>query len=774
MPIHHERASGSRRWTAGLTAAVCLAPLALTAGCVAFPTMTASSGGARPALDEGRSQPEGSATDATVGGQRRPAETLSIPGRSPPTPGRQPATEAEISALLPDEPVDATLAPQSIPQFVATAFGVLNLPYSLNGDVATRTEVIAGGTGGTVSKRALFRLTQQALKQYGIDVFIEGGTVVVGSSEAQAIGATLQRSRTAPNSGGRVVQFFNVQTIEVNVLQSLLSDLFPNLGGARITPDPLSNSLIISGSARDVSQVVRVLREVDQPRFAGAEALRIEPVYWSADALARSLEQTLTAEGYIVSTQPLAGRSILILSFPQTNQILVFTKDRELADRVNYWVGMLDRPTALGDKATTFVYQARNTDAQSLGQLAMGQTPTTSQPQTPVGVPGTTAASSTGSSSSTSASNRSSTDTSSNSQSRQGASGAFLGGRLLTDPIGNRIIFTGTASDYAQLRSLLGTLDTPAPQVVIEVMIAEVTLTDATSIGVSLFGTDTRGDGVLTGSTEALATSGGAGVFTFVGPDFRARLVANASNDRLTILQRPQLVTRSGGTARFQVGTDVPILTSQSAADSDSDGSTDILQSIQYRQTGTILEVTPVVYGDRVDVTISQELSSAGAAPSGISSPTIINRSLTTQIAIRDGWTGVLGGLISNNYSKVNTGIPFLKDIPIIGSALQSNSVEGAKTELLLLITPYIVRNDEDMADFADRYSEDMNAAFKTGAGWSYTLTPLTLGTQFRGVGLNLPRPLPPSREAAAPETDSPVEAPEEVAPQAEEVAPQD
>lgn len=742
MPIHHRRPECSRRWTAGLTAAVCLAPLVLSAGCAAFPTMTASSGGARPELDSAPNRPEGSATDATVGGSRRPAETLSIPGRASVTPGRMPATEAEIAALLPDDPVDATLAPQSIPQFAATVFGVLNLPYSLSGDVATRTEVIAGGTGGTISKRALFRLTQQALKQYGIDVYIEGGTVVVGSSDTQAIGATLQRSRTAPTGGGRVVQFFNVQTIEVGVLQSLLSDLFPNLGGARITPDNLSNSLIISGSARDVSQVVRVLREIDQPRFAGADALRIEPIYWSADALAASLEQTLTTEGYIVSRQALAGRSIVILSFPQANQILVFAKDPELAARVNYWVGQLDRPAALGDKATTFVYQARNTDAQSLGQLAMGQAPTTSQPQPPVGVPGTPAASS--SNSSSSSTTRSTTDSSSNSQSRQSTSGSFLSGRLLTDPIGNRIIFTGTAGDYAQLRNLLTTLDTPAPQVVIEVMIAEVTLTDSTSLGVSLWGTDVRGDGVLTGSTEALAGTG-AGVITFVGPDFRARLVANASNDRLNILQRPQLVTRSGGTARFQVGTDVPIITSQSASNTDSNGSTDILQSVQYRQTGTILEVTPVVYGDRVDVTVSQEISSAGAVPAGISSPTIINRSLTTQIAIRDGWTGVLGGLIANNYTKVNTGIPFLKDIPVLGSALQSNTVEGTKTELLLLITPYIIRNDEDMADFADRYSSDMNAAFKTGAGWSYTLTPWSLGTRFRGVGLNLPSAMPAS-----------------------------
>jgi general secretion pathway protein D len=740
----YHAAPRSKGTSGSLMAAVCLAPLIL-AGCAAFPTMTTTTRMPDRAEDARAGDDAGpTGSDATVAGERRPSERLSIPTRAAQTPQRPAATEAEIAALLPDEPVDATLAPQSIPQFAATVFGgVLNLPYSLSGDVATRTEVIAGGTGGTISKRALFRLTQQALKQYGIDVYIDGGAVTVGSSQTGAIGSEIVRNRSTPASSGRVVQFFNVQTIEVNVLQSLLGDLFPNLGGARVTPDPLTNSLIISGTARDVQQVVRTLREIDQPRFAGADVLRVEPVYWAADALATSLEQTLTTEGYIVSRQALAGRSIVILSFPQANQILVFAKDPELLDRVNYWVGMLDRPAALGDKATTFVYNVRNTDAQSLGQLAMGQAPTTSQPQPPVGVPGTPAVTL-----GDGPSNQGSQTSSSRSGGQQqGASGTFLGGRLLTDPIGNRIIFTGTAGDYAQLRTLLSTLDTPAPQVVIEVMIAEVTLTDGTDIGVNLFGTETRGDGVLTGSSEGLTLKGAAGVFNFIGPDFRARIVASASNNRVSILQRPQLVTRSGGTARFQVGTDVPIISSQRASNSNSNGDTDILQSVQYRQTGTILEITPVVYGDRVDISISQELSSAGAPPAGtsISSPTILNRSLTTQIAIKDGWTGVLGGLIGNNYTKANTGIPFLKDVPIIGSAFQSNSISGERTELLLLITPYIVRGDDDMADFAEEYAGNMNAAFRTGRGWSYTLTPWSISPRFRGLGVDLPSPLPAS-----------------------------
>lgn len=656
--------------------------------------------------------------------------------------------------------VDANLSPQAIPQFAATVFGgVLKVPFTLAPEVATRSEVIAGGSGGPITKRALFSLTQQALKQYGVDVYIDGGFVTVGATPQGGTGVEINRSRTPSATAGRVVQFYTVQTIEVNALQSLLQDLYPNLSGARITPDPLNNSLIITGSGREVANVVRALREIDQPRFAGAEVLRIEPSFWATDALVGALEQVLTTEGYVVSRQAMAGRGLVILSFPTANQILIFGRDPELLGRARYWAQTLDQPAALGDKASTFVYQVKNTDAQSLGQLAMGQAPTTAQARPPVGVPGTPPAPANGG-------GRDPLQSGSGQQG-VGGGGQFLNGRVLTDPIGNRIIFTGTASEFAQLRSLLTTLDTPAPQVVIEVMIAEVTLSDNTSLGVQLFGTDVRGDGTLTGGTEGIEIGAGGLLMAFTGPDFRARLNAQAGNNRVNILQRPQLVARSGGSARFQVGTDVPIITSQRATNTQVGGDSDILQSVQYRQTGVILDLQPVVYGDRVDITISQEISEVGESSNpAIASPPILNRSLTTQIAITDGWTGVLGGLISNNYSKVNTGVPFLKDIPVVGSAFQNNSVKGARTELLILITPHVLRGDEDMADYADRYAADMNAAFRTGRGWSYTLTPFNVGFGVRGVGFDLPSPNRPSdRQAAEATVAAPAAAPAAPAP---------
>ncbi|MGV3580245.1 secretin N-terminal domain-containing protein [Brevundimonas sp.] len=733
--------------------AVCTAPLLLAAGCAAFPTMTATSDRAALPIDATADQVETSPDAAPRGSQ---ISSFNIPTRAVVETRREPATEAQINALLGEEMVDAALSPQSIPQFVSTVFGgVLGVPFVMAPDVSGRSEVISGGTGGSISSRDLFRLTQLALRQYGIEVYINNGLVTVGTPAPSGSSATIIRDRTPPETGGRIVQIFPVQTIEVGVLQSLLSDLFPNLGNARITPDPLSNSLIISGPAREVAQVVRALREIDQPRFAGAEVLRVTPVYWPTDNLATSLEQTLTTEGYVVSRQAAAGRAIVILSFPAANQLLIFSKDPALLERARYWVDTLDQPAALGDKPSTFVYQVVNTDAQSLGQLAMGQNPTSAQIRTPVGVPGTAPVIADNASAGAGAAQTRVTAPT------VGGGGAFLGGRILTDPVGNRIIFTGTATDFAQLRGLMMTLDIPAPQVVIEVMLAEVTLTDRTALGINFSGVDVGGDGTFNYGTEGIALGDGGFLGTFVGPDFRARLNAQASNNRVNILQRPRLVVRSGGSARFQVGTDVPIITSQRATDTSQNGNgTDVLQSVQYRQTGVILDLKPVVYGDRVDIQISQENSSAGEPLEGISSPTILNRSLTTQIAIRDGQTGVLGGLIGNTYNKTNSGVPFLKDIPLIGSAFQNNTVSGDRTELLILITPHVIRGDEDMADFVDTYSRDMNAAFRTGRGWSYTLTPFSFGSRVRGIGFDLPsatgvrppRVEPPADEAVEPE----------------------
>ncbi|HRD29950.1 MAG TPA: secretin N-terminal domain-containing protein, partial [Caulobacter sp.] len=383
------------------------------------------------------------------------------------------------------------------------------------------------------------------------------------------------------------------------------------------------------------------------------------------------------------------------------------------------WIGRLDRAEALGGRTTTFVYQVRNTDAASVAALisaARGE----DQQRTPAdtGQPG-----------------QPPQDTASQNDSRGLAASAFGDGRMAVDESGNRIVFTGSAEDFMELRGLMVALDTPRPQVLVEVTVAEVTLTDETRVGLEWFFTRSMSNGQLEGGTKGgLGLDTGGLTLKFTGTDVQAAFNAFASNNKVNILSRPRLVARSGDEARIQVGTDVPIITSRANSPTQTGGSSDILQTIQYRQTGVILTIRPVIYSDgRVDLQITQEVSSQQPnSNTAIGSPLILNRSVTTRLSVDEGATAVIGGLIDDNYTKGNSGIPLLKDIPLLGAPFRVDSFSTGKTELIILVTPHILRDGGEMAFWTQRSTADMNAAFAVGRGWSYTLTPFTAGQGLR------------------------------------------
>lgn len=731
-------------------AALLLAGSALTA-CASFPALqTTVTGPARfdPVTGEVIEPP-------IEGADERLMDELNIPGTRVVRPSQPEITPEQIATLVVDEPVGVTLPPQTVPELANAAFGdILRVPFALGPGVASRTDVVALRGSPQMSKPAFFRLVQTALRDYGVKLYLENGSVRVMDDFSGSSATAVIRSREGTPSAARtVIQFFEVQTIDAGALLQLAQGLFPN-NGVTITVDQPSNALVLRGGPREVAQTAGVLREIDQSRFAGRQVLRVQPIYFSAANLQAALRDVLSAEGYQVSVTAAAPLPIILLALPEANQLLVFASDPALLDRVSFWIEELDQPSRFGATTTTFVYEVQNTDAQTLGALATGQQPEQFQPQSPVGVPGTAPSRASGS-------NAGDRIVFLPGQSGQGGDGGpvipsaqqFLGGRLLIDPVGNRILFTGTANDYAQLRTLLTTLDEPAKQVLIEVTIAEVTLNDETRVGLNFFFTESWSDGVLTGGTRPGLDLGSGGLnLDFTGMDLRAAFNAFASNNKVNILQRPRLVARSGGVGRIQVGDDVPIITSQRAANSQTGGDTDILQTVQYRQTGSILEIEPVVYGDsRIDLIISQEVSNVtdGGAGSAIASPIISSRSLQTQLSLAEGQTAVLGGLNGNSYSKGNSGIPFLKDIPFLGSAFRTDVISGDKTELVILVTPFIIRDPADMALFANQASDSMNRAYRVGRGWSYTLTPFSGGP---GIGLNLPRPDPAVTRPVEPE----------------------
>jgi general secretion pathway protein D len=584
-----------------------------------------------------------------------------------------------------------------------------------------------------MTKRDFVRMVQVALRDYSLKLVIRAGTVNVVDDPTPNISSaaylSAKPSRDTPQSAQPVTQFFRAKSIDIQALLRLMFDIDSGARGVAISPDIPGNSVVITGRSREVTAAVDMLGELDQPMFSGVGVVRVEPVYWSAETLGRQLEDSLRSEGYTVSGSPQEPRSILILSFADANQVLMFARDPALLARARDWVGRLDQPAGIGDRPTTFIYQAQNTDAKSLADLVETPQQSYGQSASLVGVPGTppaavAAANSVGYAAAAAPGRLSAV-------SGAGSAGGFLGGRIIVDQPGNRILFTGSAEDFTELRKLLVALDTPQKQVLVEVTIAEVTLTDQTNIGVEWFFNHSMSNGSLSGGTLGglgIGTSGLSLNYTAAwnGLSLQAAFDAFASNNKVNILSRPRLVARSGSEANIQVGTDVPIITSQANSPTQQSGNTQILQTIEYRQTGTILHIKPLIYGDnRVDLVITQEISSEEANSNAtVGSPLILERNITTQLSLADGATAVLGGLMDDEYTKGNSGIPGIKDIPILGAATRTDTVNGNKTELVMLVTPYILQEGDDMRHWANRYSDEMNAAFKIGHGWSYTLTP--------------------------------------------------
>jgi general secretion pathway protein D len=159
-------------------------------------------------------------------------------------------------------------------------------------------------------------------------------------------------------------------------------------------------------------------------------------------------------------------------------------------------------------------------------------------------------------------------------------------------------------------------------------------------------------------------------------------------------------MVRSGSSASINVGTEIPTLSSTTqGVGSGGIGSNLIpVQQVSYRSTGVSLSITPIVYaGRRIDLQVSQQVSQAQEnTTSAISSPMIMNRQIDTQLSLSDGHTILLGGMISNNRSDGWDGIPILSDLPIIGQLFRVDKTTVDRTELVIMITPYVIDDDAE------------------------------------------------------------------------------
>lgn len=626
---------------------------------------------------------------------------------------------------LPDTLVNVTLPPQSVPAFINTVFGeILQQPFNLGPNVPERTELISLRTVNDMEPAAFLALVEQALQDYGLGVTYSDGLFrIVELAELRSQIPQFIRARAhenVPSDLRPVVQFVELTAIDAADMQQILTQAFPDRNVLTINNNRLHNTLTLSGLAPDVNAAMAIVRQMDELRFAGTQVVTLGVRNWKVDDLTESMSQILTLEGYMVGVGAASPRSLTLLPLEFTNQIMIFASTRELADRALALAVRLDREAFNAEVRTPHVYQAQNTEATLLAEVIAS-------------VMGSSGVGRAGSSSQ-SAQTASSSNSTGSDQGADGQGGSQTRnfGNITVDEQGNRVIFFGTQSEYEQFEALARQLDTPVPEVMIEVTIAEVTLTDDSS-----YGLDAVFSSEVAPSFSTQLTSNGSFSGTLQTGQVTLNAAASASNNQINVLSTPRIVARSGSEATVQVGTDVPIITSQRAANSQSGGNTDVLQTVQYRSTGVLLSVTPRVYsGNRIDLEISQETSAAEAnSNSSISSPLISTRTLNSQLSLQDGQTAVLGGLIENRFTRGNNGVPLLKDVPILGTPFRSETLNATRTMLVVLVTPFVLDTRSDRQQVVDTLVRALNSSFENQTRANGTLLPPNQPFQIRPAG---------------------------------------
>ena len=276
-----------------------------------------------------------------------------------------------------------------------------------------------------------------------------------------------------------------------------------------------------------------------------------------------------------------------------------------------------------------------------------------------------------------------------------------------------------TPEDYEIIKKTIEGIDIIPRQVVIEGMIASVNLTDNLSVGLSAIfkgsigGLDTTW-GVNAGNTTGVNPASLSNLgFTFVGTDsagaIRAFITAQATDSRAKVLAAPHILVSDNREARIQVGQQVPIVTSETIASA----AVPAQRTIQYRDIGVILKVKPRVNeGGLVSLDLTQEVSTFSTIKLYVDSTEIIlnKTETTTSLVVQDGQTIVIGGLIREDTSRSRTGVPFLSKVPILGWLFGNTEDDKSRAELIILLTPYVVKDQKaarDMtSDFIDRMSE--------------------------------------------------------------------
>ena len=628
------------------------------------------------------------------------------------TPVVPPDVTDNVRATAPT-PIDAagagnlsvSIEQMPLPSFIQAIYGgILKLNYSVDSAVASRQDLITFRTPRPLSAAKLAELSALLLKSYGVAVQDFGGVLrIVPAASTAATVPQIRRGRALPTVPQALRPVFQYIEFEAIRAASALPSIRKIVGERVQLQEDGMNGVLITGQSDDVQIALDLVRIFDQPSMRGQRSVRITPRFWGAEEFARRLTEVLRAEGYVAANQVDPTAPIIVLPMAAINSVLVFAQRDDILRHVQAWAQELDQVSQVQQGGSMFTYPVKNSDAaelaRSLNELIGGGD-------------GSSAVQATGAAGATAAAGTPGT----------AAASANVGRRrgVVVNNATNTLIFQGgTQEEYRQWLGLLTELDKPVKSALIDVVVAEVSFDSANQLGFAwqLDQLSSQSGLKLSGTIYDIGLGGaGAKINALLGGNPLRQLAINAlSQDKGSrVISSPKVMARNGETATITVGDDIPTVSSQAVTQGSSligGNSTVVPQSVQYRSTGTILRVKPVIHaGDRIDLDISQEVSSATPTDTGVTtSPTIKNRRVETKLTMRDGATVMLGGLIGETTDRVDAGVPYLKDIPVLGSMFKNATRNKSRTELVILITPYILNDSFDAETVTDTFQNSLS-----------------------------------------------------------------
>jgi len=527
-----------------------------------------------------------------------------------------------------------------------------------------------------------------------------------------------------------ITQVLPVQFAQATDLGAVLDQLKSQVG--RIQAYAPANLLIITDRASQVKRLADIVDTIDVPGFE--EQWEIIPLkYQSADLLAQEILEVLSEEASalaagqrtaapaapvprprtIVRRTPEAAEivgaprtALRIIADTWTNSLIVVAIESMMV-KVKTLIAQLDVPTAF-EEGNVHVYEVKNADVEEI-QSALGELVSTG---------GAAAARQPG-----------------QPPAASGQVEAFEKEvRISIFKPTNRLIITASPRDWTVIQGLLEQLDMPERQVYVEAVIMEVTISDDVTVGVDLAAID-EDDFIAASTYGDLAnlliqgplgfTGGLAGVVdgdmaitdpltgeTIVVPKIPALLTAIQTVTDLDILAAPALVTTDNTEAEIHVGQDVPFISGSARPLAQEAISPTIYSSVNREKVGITLTVEPQISeGDyvklKVQVTVSDTIASDVGIDPNIAGPTLSVAEVTNTAIIRDGYMGIIGGLIRQKKSQSRSQVPILGDIPILGWFFGKRGTVNEKRNLVVILTPHIVRESEDLDALTRKHQEE-------------------------------------------------------------------